>query len=164
MIANAEHYLFPHYSQLYDSALGALLTYLQGLPYPAVTWEINPTATGGEIIFHTNPLPVALVAYRAVTLGNDTRRDFRLASGTPGDISQHPVRWRQDIPIEDLGGGSFRIAADEVPGEWVGFFFEGQYEGPGGVKMYFSSQVSVIPATYPHDACTDAASCYGTLV
>ncbi len=31
------------------------------------------TATGGETIFHTNPPPVELIAYRAVTLGNDTR-------------------------------------------------------------------------------------------
>jgi PhoPQ-activated pathogenicity-related protein len=164
MLANAEHYMFPHYNQVYDTALSALLTYLQGGPYPQITWQINPTATGGEILLQTNPIPVQLLAYRAVTLGNDTRRDFRLASGVPGDVNQHPVRWRQDIPIEDLGGGNYRIAADEVPGEWVGFFFEGQYAGPSGLTMSYSTQVSIIPATYPQDPCTDAASCYGTLV
>lgn len=164
MLPNAEHYMFPHYSKIYDTALSALLTYLQGLPFPIVWWEMNPTSTGGEIIFHTRPAPLELFAYRAVTLGNDTRRDFRLASGTPPDIVQHPVHWRQDITIEDLGNGTFRVETDEVLNEWVGFFIEGQWVGPSGVKLALSSQVNVIPYTYPHAACTDAASCYGTLV
>jgi len=41
---------------------------------------------------------------------------------------------------------------------------QGQWDGPSGVRLALTSQVSVIPDTYPHDACTDAASCYGTLV
>jgi hypothetical protein len=34
------------------------------------------TATGGEIIFSTNPAPVEVFGYIAVTLGNDTRLIF----------------------------------------------------------------------------------------
>jgi PhoPQ-activated pathogenicity-related protein len=164
MLPNAEHMMAPHYPKIYQTALSALLTFLQEIPFPEVWWEMNPTSTGGETIFHTNPPPVELFAYKAVTLGNDTRRDFRLASGTPSNIVQHPVPWRRDIDIEDLGGGVYRIAADEVPGEWVAFYIEGQWEGPSGDRMCFTSQVHVIPYTYPHEACTDAASCYGTLV
>jgi PhoPQ-activated pathogenicity-related protein len=164
MLPNAEHAMLPHYPKIYQTALSATLTFLQEIPFPEVSWEMNPTSTGGETIFHTNPPPVELFAYRAVTLGNDTRRDFRLIAGTPPDIAGHPVPWRRDIEIEDLGGGDYRIATDEVPGEWVGFFIEGQWEGPSGDRMCFTSQVHVIPYTYPHEACTDAASCYGTLV
>jgi PhoPQ-activated pathogenicity-related protein len=163
-IANAEHYLFPHYTEVYQTLVSALLTYLLELPYPQVSWEINPTATGGEILFHTNPAPLEVFAYRAVTLGNDTRRDFRLASGTPPDLVRHPVRWRQDIEIEDQGDGNYRIAVDEVPGEWTGFFIQGSWAGPIGGRMSATSQVGVVPDTLPHEACTDAATCYGTLV
>jgi PhoPQ-activated pathogenicity-related protein len=164
VIANSEHYLFPHYDAVYSTLVSALLIHLQGLPYPQVSWEINPTATGGEILFHTNPAPLEVFAYRAVTLGNDTRRDFRLASGTPPDLVRHPVRWREDIEIEDQGDGNYRIAADEVPGEWTGFFIEAQWAGPTGARFSATSQVAVVPDTYPHEACTDSASCYGTLV
>src|SRR6218665_1614244 len=34
------------------------------------------TELGGEIILHTNPAPLEIVAYKAVTLGNDTRSVF----------------------------------------------------------------------------------------
>jgi PhoPQ-activated pathogenicity-related protein len=164
MLPNAEHNMEPHYPKPYQTFLSVLLTFLQEIPFPEVWWEMNPTSTGGETIFHTNPPPVELFAYKAVTLQNDTRRDFRLLSGPYVDVVRHPVPWRRDIDIEDLGGGNYRIATDEVPGEWVGFFIEGQWEGPSGDRMCFTSQVHVIPNTYPHEACTDAASCYGTLV
>jgi hypothetical protein len=92
------------------------------------------------------------------------RRDFRLLAGTPPDIAGHPVRWNEDIAIEDQGNGIYRIAAEEVPGEWVGIFIEGQWVGPTGARLALTSQVSIIPNTYTHEACTDSASCYGTLV
>jgi PhoPQ-activated pathogenicity-related protein len=164
MMPNAEHTLAPHYGQIADTIQAFVLTYLEEAAFPIVWWSINPTSIGGEIIFHTNPPPLQVVAYRGVTLGNDTRRDFRLFSGDGDDAFRHPVRWRQELVIEDLGDGAYRVEAEEVEGEWVGFFFEGTWEDSEGRRLVFTSQVSVVPNTYPHEPCSDAASCYGTLV
>lgn len=167
MLANAEHIMAQHYQKIYDSALNFLLTFLQGTPFPSVSWDMFPTSTGAETIFYASPPPEELRAYRAQTLGNDTRRDFRLLAASPEDfvdVSVHPVFWRQNLTIDESGVGVYRISQDEVPGEWVGFFFESEWTGPAGTKMIFTSQVNVVPNTYPHEPCTDAASCYGTLV
>ena len=43
----------------------------------------------------TDTEPVDVLGFRAETLGNTTRRDFRLAAGTPGDIKLQPVWWRR---------------------------------------------------------------------
>jgi PhoPQ-activated pathogenicity-related protein len=159
MLPNAGHPMTGHYDQISESLISFTLYFLQGTAYPTLSWEINPTFTGGEIIFHTDPAPREIAAYKAVTLLSDTRRDFRVNEGS----GNHPVDWRQTLIIEDLGSGDYRIEADEEDGEWVGFYFEGTW-GPPGRRLILTTQVSVIPQTYPHLPCTDSVSCYGTLV
>jgi PhoPQ-activated pathogenicity-related protein len=164
MLPNAGHVMTGHLDQISETIVSFVLTFLQGLTYPIVWWQINPTSLGGEIILHSNPPPLEIVAYKAVTLETDTRRDFRVNQGNGDEVSDHPVVWRQNLTVEDLGSGAYRVEAEEEEGEWVGFYLEGVWEGPGGRNLIFTSQVSVIPNTYPHEPCTDAASCYGTLV
>ena len=48
----------------------------------------------------TNWEPTDVIGFRAETLENTTRRDFRLAEGTPGDIALQPVWWRRrDVEV-----------------------------------------------------------------
>lgn len=164
MLPNAEHSMAPHYLKIYETAVSFLFLVIDGGTLPTVTWTMANTTTGGYIHMVTDPPPLNVTAYRAVTLANDTRRDFRLASGTPDDISIHPVIWRQDLSIVDMGNGEYHVEAENVEDEWVGFFIEGEWEGPTGYRMLLTTQVNIIPWTFPVEGCYDAESCWGTLV
>ena len=165
MLPNAEHSMAPHYLKIYETAVSFWLSYLEGIPYPTVTWQMSQTDTTGSIILHSNPPPVELTAFSAVTLGNDTRRDFRLASvHEDGEVGFHPVLWTENLAIIDLGGGSYQVNADVVEGEWVGFFFMGTWEGPTGYRMMFTSQVNIIPDIRPSPPCTSPETCWSVLV
>jgi PhoPQ-activated pathogenicity-related protein len=164
MLPNAEHTMAPHYLQIYESGVSFAINIIENKPMPSVTWTMEQTPEGGSILFKTDPPPVRVKAYRAVTLANDTRRDFRLAAMIDDTIVFHPVAWRQTLDILDLGGGEYRVNAENVPGEWVGFFVEGEWEGPTGYRLTLTSQVNIIPWTYPAELCTDPMSCWGQLV
>jgi PhoPQ-activated pathogenicity-related protein len=125
MLPNAEHTMAPHYLQIFETATAFYLNYLDGNPYPHVSWTLGWTPGGGFIDFVTDPPPKSIRGFSAVTLANDTRRDYRLAAlNEEGQAVLHPVPWRRNVPIIDLGGGRYRAEAEEVEGEWVGFFIE----------------------------------------
>jgi PhoPQ-activated pathogenicity-related protein len=164
MLPNAEHTMAPHYLQIYETLVSFVMSVVDNVPLPSVTWTMAETPTGGNIHLVTNPPPINLKAYWAVTLGNDTRRDFRLASQDDGETALHPVFWRQNLTIVDMGNGEYHLDMENTPGEWTGFFLEGEWEGPTGLRWMATSQVNIIPWTFPRAQCTDAASCYGYLV
>jgi len=164
MLPNAEHTMAPHYLQIYETLVSFTLSVLRNVPFPKLSWTMEETETGGSITFHTDPEPNRLRAFTATTLASDTRRDFRLASQVDGNNGVHPVIWRQIRDIEHRSEGEFYVEAEKEEGEWVGFFFEGEWEGPSGRRMVFTTQVNIIPNTYPTEACTDEASCWGWLV
>jgi PhoPQ-activated pathogenicity-related protein len=165
MMPNSEHSMAPHYLQIYATAVSFGLSVLRNVPMPRLSWDLGETETGGYIRFFADPPPLDIRVFRAVTLASDTRRDFRLVHGTPDNLSPHPVIWRRNVlHAEDLGGGEYYVEAEKVEGEWVGFFVEAEWEGPSERRMIFTSQVNIIPNTYPHEACTDSESCWGTLV
>jgi PhoPQ-activated pathogenicity-related protein len=165
MLPNAEHGMAPHYLKIYESAVSFWLSYLEGIPYPDVTWQMSQYEGGGSILLNSNPAPVSITAYVAQTLSNDTRRDFRLASLNDDDEPElHPVWWREDLAVLDLGNGNYRVNAQVVDGEWVGFYLMGTWEGPTGYRMIFTTQVNIVPDTRPHAACSDPESCWSVLV
>jgi len=130
-----------------------------------VTWNMGHTDDGGFIDFNTNPAPKNVKAYWASTLANNTRRDFRLAAIGNGDsVVIQPVIWRQNRNITEVSEGVFHVEIETVPDVWTGLFIEGEWEGPTGYRMIFTSQVNIVPNTFPRPKCTDNASCYGWLV
>jgi hypothetical protein len=63
--------------------------------------------------------------------------------------------------------GLFYYQAKATPpanGNWVGFFFEVQYPGPGPSDYRLTTQVSIVPRTYPFPPCGTGAACEGPLV
>jgi PhoPQ-activated pathogenicity-related protein len=168
MLPNAEHSMAPHYIKIYETAVSVWLSVLEGIQLPDVTWTMQETSLGGLIVFDTVPHPNNITAFSAVTLGNDTRRDYRLAAlDENDDVKLHPVWWRQDVAVIDFGDGvSWGASVEQVEGEWVGFFFQGIWEGPAPkhYRMYFTSQVNVVPYTWPREPCLTNAECYGYLV
>jgi len=167
MLPNAEHSMAPHYIRIYETAASFWLTVLEKLPLPRVTWTMQETALGGFIVFNTNPPPENVTVFSATTL-EDGRRDFRLADlDENGDVRLHPVAWRQNVSVVDFGNGeSWGAQVEQVPGKWIGFFFQGIWKGPepDNYRMYLTSQVNVVPYTWPRGPCLDNDDCYGYLV
>jgi len=168
MLPNAEHTMAPHYIKIYETGAAFWQSVLQGIQLPTVTWSMAETEIGGLIVFNTNPRPENITAFSATTLGNDTRRDYRLAAlNEEGDVAIHPVIWRQDVQFADFGDGlSWGAQVQQVPGEWVGFFFQAVWIGPepNYFRMYLTSQVNLVPYTYPVPPCMNNEECYGYLV
>jgi len=165
LLPNAEHTMAPHYVQMYETSMNFIISVVEDIPMPKVSWTLGNTSTGGTVRFHTDPPPVSIKAFWAVTLKNDTRRDFRLvALNEDGDASAHPVAWRQNLDIIDEGNGDYYVEKEGVEGEWVGLFVEGTWEGPTGNRMVFTSQLNIYPYTYPREKCTDNDDCYAYLV
>jgi PhoPQ-activated pathogenicity-related protein len=166
MLPNAEHTMAPHYLQVVNTAVSFTVSVLRDIPIPKLSWVMEETEDGGSITFYTDPEPIEIKAYTARTLASDTRRDFRLVSQEPGETDPwaHPVVWRQIRDIQHRGEGVYYIEQKKVEGEWVAFFFEGEWEGQSSRRMVFTSQVNIIPNTYPTEPCTDAVSCMGWLV
>jgi PhoPQ-activated pathogenicity-related protein len=168
MLPNAEHSMAPHYIKIYETAAAFWLSILEEIPLPQVTWTMQETALGGLIVFDTVPHPENITAFSATTMLNDTRRDYRLAAlDENGDVRLHPVVWRQDVNVIDFGNGiSWGASVEKIPGEWVGFFLQGQWRGPppDNYRMFFTSQVNVVPYTWPRGPCLNNDECYGYLV
>jgi PhoPQ-activated pathogenicity-related protein len=168
MLPNAEHSMAPHYVQIYETAVSFWMSILDEVPLPLVSWSMTQTEGGGLIVFNTYPQPINITAFSATTLSNDTRRDFRLASlSASGEPAIHPVAWRRNVNVVDLGNGlQYGAAVEKVEGEWVGFFFQGTWEGPAPnyYRLVLTSQVNIVPDTHPRGPCLDNVECYGKLV
>jgi len=166
MLPNAEHSMAPHYVQIAQTIKQFAISVAENIPMPKVSWTMGETSTGGYVRFVTDPPPLSLKAFWAVTQQNDTRRDFRLfiLNEETGETVPHAVVWRQNLEIIDEGNGVYYVEANAVENRWVGLFIEGTWEGPTGGRMVFTSQCNMIPNTYPRHRCTDNDDCYGRLV
>jgi PhoPQ-activated pathogenicity-related protein len=169
MLPNAEHSMAPHYVKMVETIMTFWLNVLDDVPMPKLSWNLNWTPGGGSIDLYTDIPPRSLpIGFSAVTLGNDTRRDWRLAAlNDAGNVVLHPVRWRRDLDVIDLGDGHYHVEAEEVDDEWRGFFLQGTWEGRSGIRdwrLVFTTQVNVIPNTRPHKECVLPSECKGYLV
>jgi len=164
MLPNAEHAMAPHYLQIYETVVSFSLSVLMNVSFPKVSWKMGETETGGYIEFFTDPPPNRILAFNARTLDENSRRDFRLQGQTNGERHVQPILWRRQLDVIDRGNGEYYVEAERIEGEWVGFFLEGEWEGPSGRRMVFTSQVNIIPNTFPRDQCQTPEDCYGQLV
>ena len=98
------------------------------------------------------------------------RRDFRLVIGDPNDPSKaipHPVIWLSDTKIINTVVTKeqivYTVAFQKPLNGWQGFFFQLSFEGLDDTVLQLSSEVNIIPETYPFTDCY-ADTCQGTLV
>ena len=101
---------------------------------------------------------------------NYLRRDFRLLIADPNDPSKiipHPVVWLSDSKIINTVVSKTTITysvAFPIPlSGWQGFFFQLSFPGLDGTVLQVSTEVNIIPETYPFPDCY-RESCQGTLV
>lgn len=161
MCPNAEHVLFPHWWRIYQTVMGFWTNWMNDVDLPEVTWEREWDEDGslGVVRLETSEEPINVRGLWAVTLPNNTRRDFRLAGGYPAEIQ--PILWRNE-EVEHVSDTEFVYEKEEIDDEWLGFFIETQFESDEGYDMYLTSEVEIIPRTFPEEPCY-AEGCYGYL-
>ncbi|KAK2192423.1 hypothetical protein NP493_31g00002 [Ridgeia piscesae] len=159
MLPNRDHSLIP-----FLDALAAMKAFAVGVAtgfkFPRVSWQLIETPTGGKIVFNSSDVkPTHISSYAAVTATAD-RRDFRANYGVKARPSY--VFWYQ-YNVVDEGNGIYVAEFDKPDKGWLGFLVEAVYKGPFGHPLTLTSEVNIIPNTFPYPPC-HGEGCYETLV
>ncbi|KAH0629386.1 hypothetical protein JD844_011436 [Phrynosoma platyrhinos] len=143
---------------LLDSLKAFYVSTMQNLRRPQISWNRTETNSSGIIHLVTDQEPSSIKCYFANTFGSK-RRDFRLIVG-PG--IPNPVLWCQ-CSVEKVMPGVYKAEVDKPSKGWRGFFIEVTFPGPGDSTFVFTSELHIIPDTFPCMECK-GEQCYGKLV
>ncbi|KAK2192161.1 hypothetical protein NP493_37g05030, partial [Ridgeia piscesae] len=159
MLPNFDHFLNP-----ISTVMSALASFTVGVVsdyhFPRVSWQLTETETGGRIVFNSSDVePTSVNSWYAVT---DTalRRDFRSHYGKKAHKSH--VVWFENA-ITNKSDGIYTAEYRKPHKGWLGFLVMAKYEGPLGHPLTLTSEVHIIPNTFPYPPC-HGEGCYETLV
>jgi len=174
MVANAEHSMATGLLPLITGATSFVNSVLHDKPRPVFDWSMDPTTGAITVDLQTKPLKA--VMWSATTDNIDGgRRDFRLIKGdTPHDPCEfiavsifgkacvNPVLWAsEELDVTQTASGDYQVvASQDMPpdGAWRGFLVYFYFEGPTeGQTFLMTTQVSIIPHTFPFPACEGEA-------
>ncbi|CAF3581131.1 unnamed protein product [Rotaria sp. Silwood1] len=172
-IPNAEHTCIGHIISLFFTMRSFYLSIYDNRPLPQLQWIKSSNNTHGYIRatvdFSVGPKPISALGYRARTLNNKRRRDFRLLIANPDDPTKsmvNPVFWfTTDLVIEAETNTTIVYSltiANPMDG-WEGFLIQVNFPGPDGTALELTTETQIIPDTYPTSDCHDI-QCWGTLV
>ncbi|XP_066292659.1 autocrine proliferation repressor protein A-like [Branchiostoma lanceolatum] len=162
-IPNAEHSLGGHRASLFFGLRAFFVSLVEDSPRPKMTWKRETGAKSGMITLHTDMKPITIRSFHARTL-DGKRRDFRLVNQPPGQTSPqpHPVIWLPN-DVQDMGNGTYTAEFDVPDVGWLAFFIQATFPAPHGTALEFSTEVHIIPETFPFPDC-HGADCRGTLL
>eukprot|EP01138_Halocafeteria_seosinensis_P003622 gb/GECG01003701.1/.p1 GENE.gb/GECG01003701.1/~~gb/GECG01003701.1/.p1 ORF type:complete len:514 (+),score=57.00 gb/GECG01003701.1/:1-1542(+) len=183
MVQNAEHSMATGVLELITGVEAWYWGLLTDTPRPQFTWQIENGS--GNIHIQANTKPSKVVLRFATTYGSK-RRDFRLVKGNTkedpcdfipihifGDACLNPVFWiGETVAPESVfetraADGStvynYNLSQPLPPAGWRGFFAELYFGGPKGTLYQLTTQVSIIPQTFPFSPCK-GMDCIGGLV
>jgi PhoPQ-activated pathogenicity-related protein len=187
MIQNAEHSMATGIPELVPGIIGFYNTLLHGQNRPSLDWSIAPGS--GDITLEVDATvltPKEVKLQHATTFGAE-RRDFRLIKGdTPadpchfikvsifGEACVNPIIWWGETisPVAKAPNAAgheiwtYKLSQPMPSSGWAGFFAEVRYAGytEGAPDVVVTTQVSIIPQTFPFKPCGSGAECYGVLV
>nr|XP_034960101.1 autocrine proliferation repressor protein A-like [Zootoca vivipara] len=147
-------------ASILESCRAFHLSTMQNLTMPQISWN-RSEANGGKgiISLYTDQEPLKTRCIFADTwLGN--RRDFRQFRLSL--IVVNPVLWT-DCKVVKVGTGVYKAELSKPLLGWKGFFIEVTFKGPEKDKHVFTSEVQIIPDTFPCADCK-GEGCYGKLV
>jgi len=176
IMPNAEHSCATGIPILLPSVTGFIEGIMNDVVWPSFTWTIDPAS--GNITIVSKTQPSAVYMWWGTTIG-DQRRDFRLVKGdTPADPCHsiplnvfgksclNLVLWFPELvgPTSVENGLYTYVLSQPLPASgWRGFLGEIYFPAPNGKSFIFTTQVSIIPNTFPYPDCS-GAGCYGVLV
>ncbi|XP_035673097.1 autocrine proliferation repressor protein A-like [Branchiostoma floridae] len=162
-IPNAEHSIDGHEISLFFSLGAFFLSVVEDSPRPKMTWTRETGTKSGRIMLHTDIKPMTIRSFHARTL-DGKRRDFRLVNQPPGQTEPqpHPVIWLPE-DVQDMGNGTY-VAEFDIPAVgWLAFFIQATFPAPHGTALEFTTEVHIIPETFPFPDC-HGTDCRGTLL
>jgi PhoPQ-activated pathogenicity-related protein len=184
MIQNAEHTMATGVIELITGLEAWYAAILTNSPRPSFTWEIENGSGNINMDVNTGVLTPHQVVLRFATTTGPERRDFRLIKGnTPSDPCKfipvpvfgsaclNPIIWvGEDVAptstSTDANGDvvqHYVLSQPLPPSGWRAFMAELYFTGPMDTTFQLTTQVSIIPQTFPFPPCNGTA-CYGTLV
>ncbi|KAI1886455.1 hypothetical protein AGOR_G00195930 [Albula goreensis] len=164
ILPNAEHTCAGHWLTLFQSIQAFYLSTTLRWKRPTMHWNRTQSGESGAIYLHTDTPPIRVLAYHADTWGAK-RRDFRWAVAMPGHPDQflfRPIPWWSS-PVSSPSPGVYMKEFPLPKGGWRAFFIQATFAGPMGSVQTFSTEVHIIPETFPFPQCK-AKGCHGTIV
>jgi len=168
MVQNAEHSEATGLPWVSQSATSFIWAILNNQPRPTMTWEWYNGTTYGNLTLNTSEQPLYVHVYHADTIQSE-RRDWRLITGESpcptivvGGECFQPVFWTKSAPTV-VSPTEYTVTMQIPESGWRGFFMEVEFPGAGLTNFLFTTQVVIIPNTFPYPACS-GAECYGTLL
>ncbi|XP_061469346.1 autocrine proliferation repressor protein A-like [Rhineura floridana] len=131
------------------------------LKMPNISWKKTETNATGTIYLYTDQEPSAAKCFFANTLGSK-RRDFRLFMGPSSPGLLQDVFWFP-CGVEKVETGVYKAELEKPLTGWKGFLIEVTFPGPGNNDYVFTSEVHIIPDTFPCEDCKEI-QCYGNVV
>ncbi|KAG5853646.1 hypothetical protein ANANG_G00028200 [Anguilla anguilla] len=164
VLPNTEHLCVGHWETVLLSTLSFYCSTMLGLKRPTMHWNRTQSEGSGAIYLYTDSPPIKVLAYEASTW-DAKRRDFRWAvawPGRPGHILFRPVLWWSS-PVSNPTPGVYMKEFLVPKFGWRAFFIEASFSGPLGTVQTFTTEVQIIPDTFPFPDCK-AQTCHGTIV
>jgi len=172
-IPNADHSCAGHEISILFSLRSFFLSAYNNQKTPMMTWTRPNNATHGITVLTVDtvngPTPSDVTVYYARTIDNK-RRDFRLIISdpkNPGKLVPNPVIWKAEpslVKTEKTPTSLIYTVAFARPvSGWLGFFFQATFPGLENTALELTSEVNIIPETYPFDDCYKN-TCVGPIV
>ncbi|KAJ8371360.1 hypothetical protein SKAU_G00113880 [Synaphobranchus kaupii] len=164
ILPNAEHLCLGHWLSVLLSIQSFYFSTMLGHKRPTMHWNRTQSEGSGAIYLYTDTPPIKVLAYQARTL-DAKRRDFRWAvasPGRPGHILFRPIPWWSS-PVSSPSPGVYMKKFLVPKFGWRAFFIEVSFSGPLGTVQTFTTEVQIIPDTFPFPQCK-AQACHGTIV
>ncbi|XP_035694468.1 autocrine proliferation repressor protein A-like [Branchiostoma floridae] len=162
LIPNADHLCVGHEISILFGLRSFFLSLMEDSPRPKLTWTRETGPRSGRITLHTDMEPVIIRSFHART-PDEERRDFRFIKELPDhQYAPHPVVWLPE-DVQDMGNGTYVAEFDFPPYGWLAFFIQATFPAPHGTALEFTTEVHIIPETFPFPEC-HGAGCKGTLV
>eukprot|EP00118_Oscarella_pearsei_P016366 m.155297 g.155297 ORF g.155297 m.155297 type:complete len:483 (+) comp38666_c0_seq1:42-1490(+) len=163
MIPNAEHSCAGHAISLMLGMTAFFLSVVENYPRPEMWWNMTRTAEGGAITLHSPTKPLSIQMWHATTIDENRRRDFRLLfDPSHAEPIIHPVIWFEASVTQTTEGTYYAERSNPKLG-WTAFFIQVTYEAPLESDMMFTTQVNIIPDTFPYPDC-HGEGCRGSLI
>ncbi|XP_071814910.1 autocrine proliferation repressor protein A-like [Apostichopus japonicus] len=162
--ANAEHTFVYHNLNLMEELSAFMMSVMENVPFPQLSWDRYENATHGIIKFLTDLTPISVRAYQATTLSSE-RRDFRLVRAKAINSTEpvlQPVLYKPFHTSNPSKGTYVAEVFKPVLG-WTCFFVVAEYPGPRGSTIRFTSESNIVPDVFPFPQCK-GEGCVGVLV